>query len=370
MQFPGGSNKARTKHARQSAVAMAVRSGGSTTKDGKSTGASASAIALVCAPAISLISLSLAVLSGVCPSHAQSLQNMPGQRYGITQGATPGTLTPSQSGSLGANIWNSIGNSRVPVGTLLSGILEDDLHSGKSQRGDVFSIRLEDGYFKNGVEVLPRHSRILGAITNVIPSKLTGHGHPGNLQVTLQTIVFPDGRNTPLYGFIVHNPNMDETQNPRKTSVAQAANYYPKAAVNSLGMVGRTISGRLIGFKPGFRQRGADFQLEKGEILAVRLNRPLDLTHMSPAPTGFAPSNLPQYTNTPTVQGLTSGQPLAPPAAVPGSMPPAAPQLGAGQNNQSNPVPGLTPQNSTASPNQIFEKPVGPKPGLSMPDPF
>lgn len=331
---------------------MAFRTGKSKSLSGKNSDASISATAL----------LSFVLVCCAVPSHAQSLQNMPGQRFGITQGATPGTLTPSQSGSLGANIWNSVGNSRVPVGTLLSGILEDDLSSGKNHRGDVFSIRLEDGYFRNGVEVLPRHSRILGAITNVIPSTLTGHGHPGNLQVTLQTIVFPDGRNTPLYGFIVHNPNMDETQNPRKQSAAQAASYYPKAAANSLSMVGRTISGRLIGFKPGYRQRGADFRLEKGEILAVRLNRPLDLTHMSPAPTGFAPSNLPQYTNSPTMQGLTSGQPLAPPASN-SSMPPAAPQLGATQNPPVNPPAG-------PSPNQIFEKPVGPKPGLNMPDPF
>jgi len=296
----------------------------------------------------------------VLPVCAQSLQNMPTHRYGLNQGATTGSLTPSQGGSLGANIWNSVGNSRVPIGTLFSGILEDDLSSGKNQRGDVFSIRLEDGYFKNGVEVVPRHSRILGAVTNVVPSRLTGHGHPGNLQVTLQTIVFPDGRNTPLAGFIVHNPNMDETQNPRKTNVAQAASYYPKAAAQSLSAVGRTISGRLIGFKPGYRQRGADFRLEKGEILAVRLNRPLDLTHMSPAPTGFAPSNLPQYNNSPTEQGLTSGQPLSP--SVPG-MPPTAPPA-AGTVS-----PGI-PQGSAQTPNQIFEKPVGPKPGLNMPDPF
>ena len=334
---------------------MAVRSDKSTLIIAKGSGRSRSF-------SVSLY-LALALVSSTVHANAQSLQNMPGQRYGMTQGATPGTLSPAQSGSLGANIWNSIGNSRVPTGTLLSGILEDDLSSGKNLRGDVFSIRLEDGYFKNGVEVLPRHSRILGAITNVIPSRLTGHGHPGNLQVTLQTIVFPDGRNTPLYGFIVHNPNMDETQNPRKQSAAQAASYYPKAAANSLSMVGRTISGRLIGFKPGYRQRGADFKLEKGEILAVRLNRPLDLTHMSPAPTGFAPSNLPQYTNSPTMQGLNSGQPLAPPSAVPGVMPPAASQAGAIQNPQNNSF-------TSPSPNQIFEKPVGPKPGLNMPDPF
>lgn len=298
---------------------------------------------------------------------AQGLQNMPSSQIMNTpQGNFP--MTPKgMNGSVGSNIWNSVG-SRVPIGTLLSGILEDDLSSGKNQRGDVFSIRLEDGYFRNGVEVVPRHSRIVGSIVSVVPSALTGHGHPGNLQVNLQTIVFPDGSNTPLSGFIVHNPNMDESQNPRKTNAADAAAYYPKAAINSLGMVGRTLSGRLIGYKPGFRQRGADFRMEKGEILAVRLNRSLDLSHMSPPPTGFAPSNLPSPGLTsPTVPALKSGQPLLPgPATISG--PNAV--MGGPQSAPSsapNAAPGLTP---TGAPNQIFNNPVGPKPGLNMPDPF
>lgn len=291
---------------------------------------------------------------------AQGLQNMPSSRImESNQGNFP--MTPKgMNGSIGSNIWNSVG-SRVPIGTLLSGVLEDDLSSGKNQRGDVFAIRLEDGYFKNGVEVVPRHSRIVGAVVSVVPSRLTGHGHPGNLQVNLQTIVFPDGSNAPISGFIVHNPNMDETQNPRKTNAAQAAAYYPKATVNSLGMVGRTLTGRLIGYKPGFRQRGSDFRMEKGEILAIRLNRSLDLSHMSPPPTGFAPSNLPAPGLTsPTVPALQSGQPLLPPPSNVISGPNAV---------MGGPPKAVTPGPATA-PNQIFNSPVGPKPGLNMPDPF
>lgn len=291
---------------------------------------------------------------------AQGLQNMPrqilnhqGSYVPNAMGATPGTVG---AGSVGANIWNSVGNSRIPIGTVLSGILEDDLSSGKNNRGDVFSIRLEDGYFNNGVEVLPRHSRIVGAVVHVVPSKLTGHGHPGNLQVSLQTIVFPDGRNTPLSGFIVHNPNMDELQNPMKSSAATAASYYPRATANSLGILGRTLAGRAIGFKPGFRARGADFTMEKGEILAVRLNRSLDLTHLSPAPTGFSPSNIPvPGLSSPTVPALTSGQPLLPASQAPAVAPPIVPnQAGATNSN----------------PNQLFNNPLGPKPGANIPDPF
>ena len=272
------------------------------------------------------------------PVWAQGLQNMPGQILDSNQGSYP--LTPKGT-SVGANIWSTAGNTRVPIGTLLSGILEDDLSSGRNKRGDVFSIRLEDGYFRNGVEVVPRHSRIVGAVINVVPSRNSGLGHPGNLQVNLQMIVFPDGSNTPICGFLVHNSNMDETQNPRKSNAAQAASYYPKATMSSLGAVGRTLSGRLIGMKPAPRIKGSEFKMEKGEILAVRLNRSLDLSHMSPPPTGFAPANMPvPGLTSPTVPALNSGQPL---------------------------LPGPRP---ASGPNQIFDNPVGPKPGLNMPDPF
>ncbi|HNB23404.1 MAG TPA: hypothetical protein PKZ32_13330 [Candidatus Melainabacteria bacterium] len=284
---------------------------------------------------------------------AQGLQNMPSQtKTGNPQGYFPPPSSGMNPGSLGSNIWNSVG-ARVPIGTLLSGVLEDDLSSAKNQRGDVFSIRLEDGYFKNGVEVVPRHSRIVGAVVNVVPSSLTGHGHPGNLQVNLQTIVFPDGSNTPISGFIVHNPNMDETQNPRRTNAADAAAYYPKATVNSLGMIGRTLTGRLIGYKPGFRNKGSDFTMEKGEILAVRLNRSLDLSHMSAPATNFAPGNVPFGLTSPTVPALKSGQPLLPTAPATISGPNAV-------------MGGPQP----APPSQNFNKPVGPNPGLNISDPF
>lgn len=309
-----------------------------------------------------IILISLLCL-GQQASLAQGLQNMPSSRIMDTpQGNFPLTPKGMNSGSVGSNIWNSVG-ARVPIGTLLSGVLEDDLSSGKNQRGDVFSIRLEDGYFRNGVEVVPRHSRIVGAVVNAVPSRLTGHGHPGNLQVNLQTIVFPDGSNTPISGFIVHNSNMDEMQNPRRTSAADAAAYYPKSTINSLGMVGRTLTGRLIGYKPGFRQKGSDFRMEKGEILAVRLNRSLDLSHMSPPPTGFAAGNLPlPGLTSPTVPALKSGQPLLPTPPISISGPNAV--MGAPQKTVTN---GQPPANA---PNQIFNNPLGPKPGLNMPDPF
>ncbi len=292
-----------------------------------------------------LLSAALCLVS--VPAWAQSLQNMPVQIMDSNQGSHPITPRNMGTGSIGANIWNNAGSTRVPIGTLLSGTLEDDLSSGKNKRGDVFSIRLEDGYFKNNIEVVPRHSRIVGSVINVVPSRNSGMGHPGNLQVNLQTIVFPDGSNTPISGFLVHNSNMDETQNPRKANVGSAASYYPKATMSSLGMVGRTLSGRFLGMKPAPRIKGSEFKMGKGEILAVRLNRALDLTHMSPPPTGFAPGNLPQPgLASPTVPALNSGQPLLP---VP------------------RPAPGLNP---AINPNQIFESPVGPKPGLNIPDPF
>lgn len=327
----------------------------------------------------SLMLVASAVAFAYCPASAQGLISKPSSNMTNQQWPSSSAL-PGSPGSPGSSIWNQTGN-RVGNGTLLNGVLEDNLSSGKNKPGDVFSIRLEDGLYKNGIEVIPRHSKIVGAVIHTVPGGMQIHGNPGNLQVSLQTLVFPDGRNTPISGFLVHNSNMDMMNDPRKGSAAFAASYYPKQVVHSLGSIGRTLSGRAIGIKPGYTQRGSDFKMAQGEVIAVRLNRSLDLTHMSPPPTNFAPpgmsvpnSSLPVVPGIPinsngNAFGNSVGNPYANPFGASGStganFPASAPPFNPAQQ------PSLLPGSQPGFSGQTFTPPFsGTGSGGTTQEPF
>lgn len=337
---------------------------------------------------ISLLVVVVVAAFAHSPVHSQGLISKPHPGMGGSQWPSSSAL-PGAPGASPSSIWNQTGN-RVGVGTLLNGILEDDLSSGKNHAGDVFSIRLEDGFFKNGLEVIPRHSKIVGAVMHTVPGGMQTHGNPGNLQVSLQTLVFPDGRNTPISGFLVHNSNMDMMGDPRKNSAAFAASYYPKQVVHSLGSIGRTLSGRAIGIKPGYTQRGSDFKLSQGEALAVRLNRSLDLTHMAPPPTNFAPTGMTiPNTSLPVVPGVpyipngnalgnSVGNPYANPFGAAGAVgtgtvaPVSAPPFNSGQQPNFLPPaqPSLLPGSPPGFSGQTFSPPSGTGSGATTQEPF
>ncbi len=193
------------------------------------------------------------------------------------------------------------------------------------------------------------------------PSRNSGIGHPGNLQVNLQTIVFPDGSNTPISGFLVHNSIWMKRKIRAKPTLAQAASYYPKATLSSLGAVGRTLSGRIHGDEAGAQNQGfQSSEWKKVRYLAVGLNRSRSVSNMSPPPTGFAPSSLPPGMTSPTVPGRLIQVSLFCPNPRPGS------RISIHMELSLDEVVG----NPASNPNQIFECLVGPKPGMSMPDPF
>ncbi len=256
--------------------------------------------------------------------------------------------------------------SNLPAGTVLTGILENDISSNKSKPGDVFSIRLEDGYANNGVEIIPKQSKILGSVTATLSSHSRHAAHPGTVSISLQTLVFPDGRTAQFWGFIEHNPLHDNVTQSGSSIKNKANGYGTAAAVGTMNFFTRRVGYNMA--RPNF---GKEMELKKGEVLPIKTNRPLDLSKMNapiqqtamppgavngmyqsgampPGMNAIPPSmssnfvpGLPPYTPVPTNYAAAGGVPGLPamsaPPAVGLSAPPAmalpayTPPAGSGQ---------------------------------------
>ncbi|HEY9677605.1 MAG TPA: hypothetical protein V6C76_06325 [Drouetiella sp.] len=245
--------------------------------------------------------------------------------------------------------------SRLSAGTVLTGILEDDLSSSKNNVGDVFSVRLEQGYSVNGTVLIPPQSKVIGCVMAAKSAKTQKFGAPGQLQVSMQTLVFPDGRSTRIYGFIEHNPAMDMKSKYGSDNPLSGPYHAAKAGVISVFSGLNSKTGLPINY-PNIRS-GLDFTLAKGELLPIRLNRFCDISNMTAAPA--VPSTA-----------------LAPVSAFPSAdgMPPTAPQYGAaspvGQAATAGLLPGIAPgEDSRFSLTAPPEIPLPQKP-TALPEPF
>lgn len=267
------------------------------------------------------------------------------------------------------NLWKGSLLKRIPAGTVLSGILEQDLSSAKSKPGDTFDIRLQDGVSINGNMLIPPQSKIVGVVKSVAPAAMMRHGHPGRLDVSLQSLVLIDGRHVPFVGFIDHNPNHLPREQPKRKMPGQSFSDYG----NTLNaFAGQWFAG--VGSVMKKRHQGLDFQLDKGEIVPVRLNRSLEL------PQDGAPQ---------TARSGYHGVPInAPPGGWPFTGQPQGTPIGNANQPYGHGIPGLagpdpdapmvppavpgqsaTPIQS-ADPNAIFTQPIQSRPLADMPEPF
>ncbi len=245
------------------------------------------------------------------------------------------------------NMFKGVAGTRLNAGTVLTGILEDDLSSAKNHVGDVFSIRLENGFSQNGVVIIPPQSKVLGAVISVKSAKIQKFGAPGAMDVSLQTLVFPDGRSTRMYGFVEHNPALDLKHKNGTGSAMSGPISTVKASALSIFSGLNSKTGLPISM-PNMRQ-GLDFTLSKGELLPVKLNRSCDLTNMTPPPMIPGTAMVPAY-----LPGYSAGMPLTAPPMV-------------GQSATADLLPGLAPNQD---PNSVFSAPVKPMPQSDLPDPF
>jgi hypothetical protein len=201
---------------------------------------------------------------------------MPGTGAGSsTLGATGVPNYPVGNNS--NNIIQQILSTRIPTGTVLTGVLNDDLSSKESQVGDLFSIVLKDGFFLNGNEVIPRNARIVGTVVSVQRAQgQNGMGMPGTVNIGLTTLVFPDGRSMPFGGHLDHNPAAIQKNPPKVMGSGFGIKQYGQQLTSMFGSFG---SG--MGFVQAGRNRGPEFQIKKGTIVPVRVNRTMDLTKLA-----------------------------------------------------------------------------------------
>ncbi len=202
------------------------------------------------------------------------------------------------------NIIQQILSTRIPPGTVLTGTINDDLSSQKSQIGDLFSIVLTDGFFLNGLEVIPRNARIVGTVVNVREAGAQrGGGMPGTVEIALTTLVFPDGRSTPFVGNFDHNPSSIQKKPPKVANSGFGLGSYGQQLTSMFGSFSQNS-----GIMRQVANRGPEFNVKKGTLVPVRVIRPIDLTKMV-APV-MPPGNMPSGPSAPQVGTSVAGNSL------------------------------------------------------------
>ncbi len=305
--------------------------------------------------AVSLIA-AVAVCAALCPwAAAREQWQIPRSGPAPTGPIMPGggVASPESLGlvpKVNGDFWKQMASKRIPAGTVFSTILQEDLSSRESHPGDVFQLELQDGYALAGYMVIPSHSRILGAVTTVVPANKLQHGAPGRMDISLQSLVFPDGRSVPISAFVAHNP----AQDPKKEANTQQAGSSLKNYGSMFGSFFGSF-GRGIGSINRNWNQGLDFELKKGEMLPVRLTRSLDMPDLS------QPANLTQGSGPPSAPGLVGPDPDAPPVR---SLTPPMPPPGFA------PSPGLLTVPGGGAPNAVFNQAARSVPWAGMPDPF
>jgi len=176
------------------------------------------------------------------------------------------------------DFWTNASGNRLGAGTILTGILDDPISSKKSKAGDLFTIRLQDGFVVNGKAVIPQQSKIIGSVVNATSSKGLRNGEPGQVNISLQTLVFPDGRHIVFYGNMDHNPAQDMKSKNGNSAVGIANTG--KRTVNSVVSM---VTGR-VGFRINPHQSGDELVIPAGIAVPIRVSRPIDLTQMEGVP--------------------------------------------------------------------------------------
>lgn len=254
-------------------------------------------------------------------------------------GGSMSGYVPSFSGS---DFWKGQLANRVPIGTVFTAILEDDVSSAKNKVGDTFALTLDDGFSNGGRYLIPPKSKILATVMNCRSAKMQRNGRPGNMEVSLQTLVFPDGTHYPISAIIDGNPCHKHDKPPKSRNLGVSIADY-----------GQSVAGMAMSFVtgPGFMMKklnkGLEFEMDKGDAIPIRLTRSLEIT----APQGnvaAGPVQIPGFVP-------TSQLPMPP-----GSVPAVAPQMMAPQ----------TAPPVAADPNAVFNTPVQQQSVSGFPDPF
>lgn len=266
----------------------------------------------------------------------------------------------------GNDFWKGQLANTIPAGTVFTAILEDDLSSSKNKQGDTFALTLDDGFVMNGNVLVPPKSKILGTVTSATPAKMQRKmGVPGNLEISLQTLILPDGSHYAFAGFIDGNPNA-KAKRPAKVRHAGVA----------ISDFGESVAGMAMSFVsgPGFMMkkinRGLDFKLDAGDALPIRLTRGLELNPQPHPQSQLAATPYAAVQQASPVAGINPHGPVQVPGFVPMGTNGAPNMVPTYSGNQ---MPPLAPVTTGGDPNLIFNQPLGGPSSSSLnqiPDPF
>jgi hypothetical protein len=238
----------------------------------------------------------LAAPQGQMPNGVPGLANpqagfngLPGQTVRPMLPVLPGgTGSNAAPGQFDPNMWQNLMKDRINAGTVLTGTMEETISSKKSKIGDVFGIVLSQGYTdQNGLLQLPVGSRIVGSVSKVVPAKYQRNGMPGTMDISLQSLVLPDGRTGAFYGMIQYDPNQNLKKDPNSSTKSYRnsipfGTYASSVGSSGLGLV--TSATRIVGWRYSPRQHmtgGKDLTINKDENIAVKLTRPVELAKFS-----------------------------------------------------------------------------------------
>ncbi len=320
--------------------------------------------------AFSLLLLALLLSDRTALARDQWSMNHGGNNPPVDPRFAPGGAYSGYVPTVGTEFWKGQLANRIPSGTVLTVILEDNLSSAQNNPGDTFAMTVEDGYFQGGKLLIPAKSKIIGSVVHAISAKRQSNGQPGTLEISLQSLVFPDGSHYPISGFVDGNPGAKHTQQPQKRNLGWNIADYGSSVK---GMAMSVVSG------PGYfmkkMQAGKDLQLDSGEALPIRLTQSLDINQTSTSlvtqqgpggsPNGTVP--LPYRQQIPGLidpTGPVQYPGFAPvgQSAAPYSVPPTY-----------MPTPNFAPQTNSGNfsdPNAGFNQPFTPRNPNDSPDPF
>lgn len=175
---------------------------------------------------------------------------------------------------IGADFWTRQ-KSVLTYGTLLNTVLQQDISSKKVMSGESFTLLLPTGHVQNGMVLIPPGSYIQGFIHTSVSAAMLDHGQPGKVEVSLQSLNFPDGRSLPISALIDRNPALD----PKDPQAAQKV-HYAGSSFKDYGMMFGSFLGsftRGVGVWNRAANRGADFSIKQGTPVPVRLTRSLQI---------------------------------------------------------------------------------------------
>jgi hypothetical protein len=182
----------------------------------------------------------------------------------------------------------------VPAGTTLHCRTTQTLTTKLNSQGDAFTVSITEPVILNGSAAIPVGSTVSGRITRMErPGRIKG---VGQMRLTVEQIIFPDGRTFPLGAILMTAYGADNVKVVGSEGLVKGpTSHVPDLEEIGAGTAGGTLLGLIfahpvIGATVGLtattvdrmRRRGKDLTIPVGTQLNYQLTRDLAITHDAP----------------------------------------------------------------------------------------